>query len=329
MDDVLSVYKYVKNRVNLAPKLVILCGYSYGSVATCSVYKEIPECIGMYFRLRSCPPVLELVLNLRYWLGIISISFPAGVLWYLTLGNSNKVMDALSSSSKMKKLFLIGSKDQFTGTSKFTDFTSKLPEPKEVKVVQGVDHFWGGEEEAVVEIIAMWLAHAKVIPERAKGTPLPPIETLRSLRPGLNGGSSLTSPSTSTSSSSTYVTPASSISHMPSTPSPITTSAKEIPTAISTSPRRPVPPPPMSPTKQSSTGTTSLKAKGNSMSLDHLGSSSTVATPVTVSLDAFGSTGDLLENSTGITAPTPSPPKRLQGPRNPPPKSNETLRNKE
>ncbi|KAJ3414596.1 hypothetical protein HDV05_006335 [Chytridiales sp. JEL 0842] len=122
-DDVLAVYDYIKNRSNLAPKHVLLCGYSYGSLSTCAVYKSIP--------------------NL---LGLINISFPAGVMWWLTLGNSSKVVDDLVDSTGVKKLFVIGAQDQFTGTDRFMEFTKKLPKPLEAKVVQSVDHFWGGEE---------------------------------------------------------------------------------------------------------------------------------------------------------------------------------------
>jgi alpha/beta superfamily hydrolase len=86
MEDVMSVYKFVKNRENLRPRYVLLVGYSYGSMATCAVFQDIPDCIG-----------------------IVSISYPAGVLWALTLGNSSKFLEGLKAKpSNIHKLFIFG-----------------------------------------------------------------------------------------------------------------------------------------------------------------------------------------------------------------------------
>ncbi|KAJ3326621.1 hypothetical protein HDU76_012769 [Blyttiomyces sp. JEL0837] len=159
MDDVMAVYRYVFSRVQ-SPKHVLLCGYSYGSMALCAVNSQIPECIG-----------------------IISISYPAGVLWYLTFGNSGTFLDGLKASPpNLPKLFIIGSKDNFTSVKAFQTFLESVSDPKKSVVIDGADHFWGGLEESLVETVSHWMNRTKVVPPNPKGTPLPPIDKLWEIR---------------------------------------------------------------------------------------------------------------------------------------------------
>ncbi|KAI9354557.1 Alpha/Beta hydrolase protein, partial [Zopfochytrium polystomum] len=135
LDDVLSVYRYVKERPNLAPRHFILCGYSYGSIATGAVCPDIPECIGL-----------------------ISIAYPAGVLWFLTMGNSSRFTEGIRSvRENMPKLFIMGSKDNFTSVKSFQDFVASIPQPRQVKLIDGIDHFWFESEHIITECINLWM----------------------------------------------------------------------------------------------------------------------------------------------------------------------------
>ncbi|KAI8613761.1 Alpha/Beta hydrolase protein [Chytriomyces sp. MP71] len=101
VDDVLSVAKYVKERVDLRPKYFLLCGYSYGSIPVCTVSSELDGCIG---EISVCFHI-----HLMKASGVISISFPASVMWLLTMGNSSKYIHALRSCPlTTPKLFITG-----------------------------------------------------------------------------------------------------------------------------------------------------------------------------------------------------------------------------
>ncbi len=76
---------FVKKMTELSPKHFILVGYSYGCIPIGSYASELPECIG-----------------------VIAISYPAGVSWALTLWNSRKMANAMSSiSDKIPILFIM------------------------------------------------------------------------------------------------------------------------------------------------------------------------------------------------------------------------------
>jgi alpha/beta superfamily hydrolase len=44
------------------------------------------------------------------------------------------------------KLFISGSRDNFTPADQFLEFCQNLPEPKEYESIEGADHFWWGYE---------------------------------------------------------------------------------------------------------------------------------------------------------------------------------------
>ena len=83
--DLESVVNYVKRKSDLAPSHFILIGYSYGCIPIGALCADIPECIGL-----------------------IAISYPAGVSWALTLWNSKKFAQAIGSiSDKIPMLFIM------------------------------------------------------------------------------------------------------------------------------------------------------------------------------------------------------------------------------
>ncbi|KAJ3095728.1 hypothetical protein HK100_005744 [Physocladia obscura] len=157
LDDLLSVWRYVRDRADLKPRSFILVGYSYGCIPVCAGASEIEGCIG-----------------------IAAISFPASVMWFLTFGNSNKYLDALKSvSPDIPKLFIIGNRDNFTGTKSFLQFTETVPPRKQIEIIENQDHFWFGQESILIECIRKWIRQERIIPERTKYTPLPSLESLR------------------------------------------------------------------------------------------------------------------------------------------------------
>jgi hypothetical protein len=62
----------------------------------------------------------------------------------------------LKTSTK-PKLLIIGDMDQYTPEKVFNNFYEKLAEPKEKRILQGVDHFYGGYENEVGRITAEFL----------------------------------------------------------------------------------------------------------------------------------------------------------------------------
>jgi hypothetical protein len=44
------------------------------------------------------------------------------------------------------KLFISGSRDNFTPADQFLEFCQNLPAPKEYESIEGADHFWWGYE---------------------------------------------------------------------------------------------------------------------------------------------------------------------------------------
>ncbi|KAJ3404163.1 hypothetical protein CcCBS67573_g06177 [Chytriomyces confervae] len=161
VDDLASVCKYVKARVDLNPKYFVLVGYSYGTIPVCALSSELEGCIG-----------------------VVAISFPASVMWFLTMGNGNKYIDALRACPQSTpKLLIMGDCDNFTGIKAFQQFADTVPERKKIEIVDGMDHFWFDREDALVECIRKWLRSEKVVPEKTKGTPLPPLGHVRNAQP--------------------------------------------------------------------------------------------------------------------------------------------------
>ncbi|KAJ3024766.1 UNVERIFIED_CONTAM: hypothetical protein HDU68_007801 [Siphonaria sp. JEL0065] len=159
-EDLLSVWRYVRDRVDLKPRFFILVGYSYG-----------------------CIPVSASCLGVEGCIGVATISFPASVMWFLTAGNSSKYLDSLRMfPDTLPKLFIIGSKDNFTSVKNFSQLTNSMPEKKTVEIIEGIDHFWGGHEQIVVDSIRKWIRLENVVPDKIKGVPLLPLESLREAR---------------------------------------------------------------------------------------------------------------------------------------------------
>jgi len=125
--DVLSCCKFLLDTVPHVKK-ILLIGYSYGSVITSSVAADHDQIIGY-----------------------AAISYPFGPLRLMLLG-------WLLPRAKIDKpkFFIIGDNDNFTGKSTFMARYNDMPEPKSHSVVSGGDHFWSGNEAAVVIPVLEW-----------------------------------------------------------------------------------------------------------------------------------------------------------------------------
>lgn len=64
--------------------------------------------------------------------------------------------DCLRNCSK-PKLFILGTRDDFTSAHQFQKFCQSLPEPKQCETVEGADHFWWGyESKLAAKVIAFF-----------------------------------------------------------------------------------------------------------------------------------------------------------------------------
>eukprot|EP00842_Homolaphlyctis_polyrhiza_P006163 jgi/Hompol1/6548/HPOL_005037-RA len=134
IDDVVACANYLRSRPDIAMSKIVVCGYSYGSLASCAAICEIPETAA-----------------------VISISFPSGVMWALTLGNHRKHIAGLQAASdKIIKFFISGSRDNFTSEANFRQFTDSISDPKTVLVVPDADHFWNGTEQNLMGHVNQW-----------------------------------------------------------------------------------------------------------------------------------------------------------------------------
>lgn len=108
----------------------------------------------------------------RAAIGLAGYSAGAGFAIPVVLGNTRiKAFAAISPPLPMfdfealkgchkAKLFISGSRDDFTPVSQFLQFCRSLPEPKECATIEGADHFWWGHEGAVAASISTFFAKA-------------------------------------------------------------------------------------------------------------------------------------------------------------------------
>ncbi|KAI8899042.1 Alpha/Beta hydrolase protein [Globomyces pollinis-pini] len=122
-NDVISVANYVESYYSqnkLGSLKFILCGYSYGSVATTHASTKIPNLCGL-----------------------INISYPSQVLWALTAFNQSTFYENMKEiSTTIPKLCIIGSKDNFSSVANWKSVIDTFPDPKTIIVVDDADHFW-------------------------------------------------------------------------------------------------------------------------------------------------------------------------------------------
>ena len=58
------------------------------------------------------------------------------------------------------KLLVCGTRDEFISVKTLEQLFQRIPEPKELDIYQGVDHFWVGEEEPMAEKVSEFFARS-------------------------------------------------------------------------------------------------------------------------------------------------------------------------
>jgi len=108
----------------------------------------------------------------RAAIGLAGYSAGAGFAIPVVLGDTHiKAFAAISPPLSMfdfetlksypkAKLFISGSRDNFTPVSQFLQFCRNLPEPKEYATIEGADHFWWGHEADMAASVATFFAKA-------------------------------------------------------------------------------------------------------------------------------------------------------------------------
>ena len=121
-EDLISICKFLLNG-EFGVKRLLVIGYSFGATIGASVVSEFNEIIGY-----------------------VAISYPFSFIpQFIPQAQVNK-----------PKFFIIGDRDDFTTLKVFQKEYKEMPEPKDIKIFPGVDHFWSGSENILTETIIDW-----------------------------------------------------------------------------------------------------------------------------------------------------------------------------
>lgn len=79
-------------------------------------------------------------------------------------GDDHHALHPAMGSLACPKLFITGEQDQLAPPGELLRLVERLPEPKSVQIVPGVDHFWWGHERGVGQRVAdfltgLWAPH--------------------------------------------------------------------------------------------------------------------------------------------------------------------------
>ena len=107
-------------------------GYSYGSIIAMPAVTKINEVVGF-----------------------IGIACPFSVCWALTLFNTSYYLQNMESNKP--KLFIIGTHDNFTSIGNFNRYVSGFKDPKDVEIIEGIDHFFYKQELKLFQLVESWL----------------------------------------------------------------------------------------------------------------------------------------------------------------------------
>eukprot|EP01125_Pyxidicula_operculata_P022118 TRINITY_DN889_c0_g1_i6.p1 TRINITY_DN889_c0_g1~~TRINITY_DN889_c0_g1_i6.p1 ORF type:complete len:250 (-),score=39.15 TRINITY_DN889_c0_g1_i6:15-764(-) len=131
-EDLKKCCQYLLNHKNNENEIkkIILIGYSYGSVISSSVANEIEEVIGY-----------------------VAISYPFGPLTLMLLWH----LLPLAQNCSKPKYFIMGSDDNFTGSSNFNTQIKSFSEPIQHLLLDNIDHFWNREEKLLCDNINTWV----------------------------------------------------------------------------------------------------------------------------------------------------------------------------
>jgi len=112
-DDAGAAVSFVEQRAEINPGKIGICGYSFGSMVAFAAAVKDPRVRAV----AGISPFVEPADLLNHYLG--------------------------------PKLFLSGTEDGYVKIENLKKLVNGLPEPKELVVCPGVDHFWWGQEEMI------------------------------------------------------------------------------------------------------------------------------------------------------------------------------------
>lgn len=119
-EDVKAAISFGENQPGIDSNRIGLCGYSFGSMVAFAVAAEDQRVGGV-----------------------------AGISPFIQPEN---LLDHYSRP----KLFLCGDRDEFIKVETLEQLIQKIPEPKEMALYPGVDHFWVGEEGPMAEKVSQF-----------------------------------------------------------------------------------------------------------------------------------------------------------------------------
>jgi hypothetical protein len=114
-DDAKAAISFGEGQPQVNPGRIGLCGYSFGSLVALAVAVEDSR-----------------------------VKAAAGIAPFV------QPEDLLNRYDR-PKLLVCGTQDEFVDSKALEEIVRKMPEPKELALYPGVDHFWMGEEEAMGE----------------------------------------------------------------------------------------------------------------------------------------------------------------------------------
>ena len=121
-EDAKAAISFGEGRSRVDPRRIGLCGYSFGSIVALATAVEDPR-----------------------------VKAVAGIAPFV------QPEDLLNRYDR-PKLLVCGTQDEFVDAQSLEKVVRKMPEPKELALYPGVDHFWMGEEEAMGAMVGEFFA---------------------------------------------------------------------------------------------------------------------------------------------------------------------------
>jgi alpha/beta superfamily hydrolase len=122
-EDAKAAISFAEQQAKIDPGKIGVCGYSFGSMVAFSVAVEDP-------RIKAVA-------------GISPFVQPADLLDHCT----------------KPKLFISGTNDEFIDPKSLAQLILRLPDPKELAIYPGVNHFWSGSEDPMAEKATQFFVH--------------------------------------------------------------------------------------------------------------------------------------------------------------------------
>lgn len=142
-DDVAGALDWLLAQPAVDPRRLYLVGYSFGAcvgLAHAHADPTVSAFAGVGLAVEFCDPDA-----MRPFTGRDQdLSLPA------------------PGSRTCPKLFITGERDQLAPPGEMLKLVEQLPEPKNVQIVPGADHFWWGSERKVGELVADFVTGLKV-----------------------------------------------------------------------------------------------------------------------------------------------------------------------